>query len=51
MASEAQERLYEYHTLRIPAGTDLDGAVVELQERPDRTVVTAEIRIPGPPVP
>ncbi len=41
----------EYHTLRLPAGTVLDGAVVELQARPDRTIVDAEVRIPGPPVP
>jgi hypothetical protein len=32
------------------SGPDLDGAVAELHPQPDGTI-TAEIRIPGPPVP
>ena len=34
----------------IPDGSAIDGAVAELSMRPDGTI-TAEIRIPGPPVP
>ena len=41
----------EYHTLRIPPGTIVDGAVVELQASPDRTIVNAVVRIDGPAVP
>ena len=36
--------------LRIPRGTILDGAIVELAQD-ENGVVTAEVRIPGPPVP
>jgi hypothetical protein len=42
-----------YHALLLEHATalaDLDGAVVELQVHPD-DVLTAVIRIPGPPVP
>jgi hypothetical protein len=35
------------YLLRIPAGTMVDGAVVELTSV-DRRMVTAEIRIPAP---
>ncbi|WP_460994308.1 hypothetical protein, partial [Staphylococcus aureus] len=41
----------EYHTIRIPAGTMVDGAVVELQAPADSTIITAVLRIPGPPAP
>jgi hypothetical protein len=41
----------EYHTVRIPAGTSLDGAVAELQAPADSTIITAEIRIPGKAAP
>jgi hypothetical protein len=38
----------EYRALRVPAGTVLDGAVVELAAPPDRTIVDAQVRIPAP---
>jgi len=37
---------YEDRTLRVPRGTDLDGAVVELSVGEDG-VVTMDIRIPA----
>jgi hypothetical protein len=43
----------QYHALLLEhaaALTDLDGAVVELQVHPD-DVLTATVRIPGPPAP
>lgn len=36
--------------VRMPPGTMVDGSVVELAQDPDG-VVTAQVRIPGPPVP
>jgi hypothetical protein len=40
---------WDWYLLRIPAGTHVDGAVVELA-RDDRRTVTAGIRTPGPAV-
>jgi hypothetical protein len=38
--------------VRVPYdGTDLDGAIVELQLHPDDGTFTGQVRIPGPPVP
>jgi hypothetical protein len=40
----------DHYQIRIPAGTMVDGAVVELS-LDERGIITAEIRIPGPAVP
>ena len=38
--------LMDHYQLRVPAGTDLDGAVAELS-RDERGIITAGIRIPA----
>jgi hypothetical protein len=38
---------YEYRTIRIPRGTDIDGAVVELHDDGPTGNVTMDIRIPA----
>jgi hypothetical protein len=44
-AAMANPDPYEYRTIRIPRGTDIDGAVVELHV--EGGLVTMDIRIPG----
>lgn len=39
--------LMDHYQLRVPAGTDLNGAVAELS-RDERGIITAQIRIPAP---
>ncbi len=41
---------YDLYAVRIPPGTTIDGAVVALCPDEDG-VVTADVRIDGPPVP
>lgn len=42
---------YIVRAVLIPAGTTVNGAVVALTQESDEGLVTAELRIDGPPVP
>lgn len=44
---DASQPLMDHYQLRVPVGTDIDGAVAELS-RDERGIITAQIRIPAP---
>ena len=49
-ATAEHDARMDHYQMRIPAGTTIGGAVVELSVD-GRGIITAGLRIPGPPAP